>query len=98
MAHSLLYRAYMGSSLWQLRRWLWWRSSDRRCEDCGCRLELHRYAYGAAYDAQEPDPDPARVMTVHHLNYRRLGRERRSDVALLCWSCHCKRDPFRRPQ
>ena len=28
------------------------------------------------------------VLTVHHRTYARLGRERRSDVQLLCWRCH----------
>ena len=29
-----------------------------------------------------------RPLTIHHLTYKRLGHERRSDVAVLCWSCH----------
>ncbi len=27
-------------------------------------------------------------LTIHHLNYKRLGRERRSDIQVLCWDCH----------
>jgi hypothetical protein len=90
--HSLLYDLYMRSTLWQLRRWLWWVRSDRRCEDCGAELVLHAHrAYRLTGDrGRRP------VLTVHHLTYARLGRERRSDVALLCWSCHCKRDWRRR--
>lgn len=29
-----------------------------------------------------------RPLTIHHLTYRRLGRERRRDVRVLCWGCH----------
>ena len=29
-----------------------------------------------------------RPLTIHHLTYRRLGRERRGDVRVLCWGCH----------
>ncbi len=29
-----------------------------------------------------------RPLTIHHRTYRRLGRERRSDVIVLCWPCH----------
>jgi 5-methylcytosine-specific restriction endonuclease McrA len=28
-------------------------------------------------------------LSVHHLHYRTLGRERRQDVKVLCWPCHC---------
>jgi 5-methylcytosine-specific restriction endonuclease McrA len=27
-------------------------------------------------------------LTVHHLTYARLGRERDEDVQVLCWPCH----------
>ncbi len=27
-------------------------------------------------------------LTIHHRSYRRLGHERRSDIAVLCWNCH----------
>ena len=29
-----------------------------------------------------------RQLTIHHRTYQRLGHERRSDVTVLCWSCH----------
>jgi phage terminase large subunit GpA-like protein len=29
-----------------------------------------------------------RRLTVHHRTYKRLGRERRADVSVLCWDCH----------
>jgi 5-methylcytosine-specific restriction endonuclease McrA len=38
-----------------------------------------------------------RRLTVHHLTYRRLGRERRSDVAVLCWPCHQARHSHASP-
>lgn len=75
--HSWLYDAYMRSALWRLRRWSWWATSDRCCERCGCELALHRN-----------DWQGRQVLTVHHKTYRRLGRERRSDVVLCCWPCH----------
>jgi hypothetical protein len=89
MSQSITYRLYMHSSLWQLRRWLWWRTSRKRCEDCNRPLVLHRTGLVSG----------SAVLTVHHLSYRRLLRERRSDVALLCWPCHCRREPWkgRRP-
>ena len=27
-------------------------------------------------------------LTIHHRTYARLGHERRTDVAVLCWDCH----------
>ena len=38
-----------------------------------------------------------RRLTIHHLSYKRLGRERRSDVAVLCWPCHQARHPRHGP-
>lgn len=29
-----------------------------------------------------------RRLTIHHRTYKRLGHERRADVAVLCWDCH----------
>ena len=29
-----------------------------------------------------------RRLTIHHHTYERLGHERRSDIAVLCWRCH----------
>jgi 5-methylcytosine-specific restriction endonuclease McrA len=29
-----------------------------------------------------------RRLTIHHLTYRRLGRESRQDIQVLCWPCH----------
>lgn len=82
---SIAYRLYTQSSLWWFRRWLWFTASDRRCEGCGVELVLHR-----------ADLRPGcRVLTVHHVHYRTLGRERRRDVLLLCWPCHCRRDWWR---
>lgn len=85
--HSWFYDAYMKSHLWRLRRWLWYWTSNRRCERCHRRMVLHakgvRYRFGAP------------VVTVHHHNYRRLGREHRSDVELLCWPCHSRQDAWR---
>ncbi len=34
-----------------------------------------------------------RPLTIHHRTYTRLGYERRSDVAVLCWRCHQARHP-----
>jgi hypothetical protein len=30
-----------------------------------------------------------RRLTIHHRSYHRLGHERRADVTVLCWRCHC---------
>jgi hypothetical protein len=27
-------------------------------------------------------------LTIHHHTYKRLGHERASDIAVLCWRCH----------
>ena len=35
-------------------------------------------------------------LTIHHLPYKRLGHERRGDVAVLCWHCHQARHPHKR--
>ncbi len=77
--HSMLYDLYIGSWLWQLRRWWWYSTSTRRCARCSTALDLHG----------------PRAVTVHHLTYARLGRERRSDVQLLCWPCHRRADAWR---
>lgn len=37
-----------------------------------------------------------RPVTIHHLTYKRLGHERRVDVAVLCWPCHQARHPNKR--
>ena len=37
-----------------------------------------------------------RPLTIHHLTYRRLGHERRSDVHVLCWPCHHNRHHYKR--
>jgi len=34
-------------------------------------------------------------LTIHHLTYARLGRERRGDVEVLCWRCHASGDGWR---
>lgn len=91
--HSLLYQVYMGSPLWRFRRWCWYHTSNKRCEDCGRRLVLHTYSRRPAellvvFGRVD-------VMTVHHRHYRTLGHERRSDVQLLCWTCHRRRDSWR---
>jgi hypothetical protein len=91
---SLYYRLYMRSALWRFRRYLWWARSHKRCEDCSCPLVLHSRDVRRRWDPLSSTLQP-HVLTVHHLNYRRLGRELRADVALLCWSCHCRRDPFK---
>lgn len=37
-----------------------------------------------------------RRLTIHHRTYAGLGRERPSDIAVLCWSCHQRQDAWRR--
>lgn len=86
--HSRLYDWYMKSHLWRLRRWLWYWTSDRKCEECGHRMVLHARGYRHRWLRQP-------VVTVHHKNYRRLGHEHRSDVSLLCWPCHSRKDSWR---
>lgn len=85
--HSWLYRHYMKSHLWRFRRWLWYWTSSRRCEECHQKMVLHRRGLRWRLGAE--------VMTVHHRNYRRLGHEHRSDVRLLCWPCHSAKDAWR---
>ena len=34
-------------------------------------------------------------LTIHHLTYKRLGHERRGDIAVLCWPCHEARHPHK---
>lgn len=36
-------------------------------------------------------------MTLHHLTYKRLGKERLTDVAPLCWRCHKQLHKVYRP-
>lgn len=85
--HSRFYDWYLKSSLWKIRRWLWYWTSDRRCEKCRCRTVLHKR--GVRYRLGTP------VVTIHHKHYRSLGRERRRDVELLCWPCHARTDYWR---
>ena len=83
--HSWLYRSYLEggllSPLWRARRYIWFYSSRRRCEKCGCRISLH--------GGRHP------VATFHHKTYRHLGRERRSEVSMLCWRDHARQDAWR---
>ncbi len=37
-----------------------------------------------------------RAVHIHHLNYRRLFRERREDLRAVCWDCHLAADLERR--
>jgi 5-methylcytosine-specific restriction endonuclease McrA len=38
-----------------------------------------------------------RAVQVHHLTYKRVGRERDRDLVALCWSCHQRaHDPIRK--
>ncbi len=37
-----------------------------------------------------------RRLSVHHRTYKRLGRERRRDIQVLCWDCHRRADAWRR--
>jgi 5-methylcytosine-specific restriction endonuclease McrA len=73
--HSLLYRFYLRSPLWRLRRRTWILQARGRCERCGSHRRL----------------------TIHHRTYQRLGRERRSDIAVLCWNCHRQQHNHARP-
>lgn len=84
---SWFYRWYMHSWIWRTRRWLWYWTSDRHCEQCGDFMVLHKR--GLRWRLGAP------VVTVHHKNYRHLGFERRTDVMLLCWPCHFKKDSWR---
>ncbi|MGI8559708.1 MAG: HNH endonuclease [Solirubrobacteraceae bacterium] len=65
-SHTLLYRVYLRSSLWRIRRRVWILRAGGRCQHCGSRRRL----------------------SIHHRTYRRLGHERGSDIAVLCWRCH----------
>jgi hypothetical protein len=53
------------------------------------RLWIHR-AGGCCQRCGSP-----RQLTIHHQTYARLGRERREDIRVLCWSCH-QREHLRR--
>lgn len=88
--HSLIYYVYVDrrSALWRFRRWLWYYTSNRRCEECGCRLALHHHGVQYALGSS--------VLSVHHKNYTHLLFERRGrDVELLCEDCHLARDAWR---
>jgi hypothetical protein len=78
---SVLYELYLGSPVRRIRRWWWFVTSDGRCARCRRRLVLHGCG-------------PATI-TVHHRMYARLGHERREDVELVCWACHCYLDRWR---
>ncbi len=84
--HSFVYRHYIdnNSRLWRTRKFVWYWTSSRRCKQCGRRLAAPGHG------------SPRRpVVTFHHVTYARLGRERRSDVRLLCWPCHSHADSWR---
>ena len=71
------YVTYLRTLGWRRRRAVAIARAHGRCEQCG------REQWG-----QWPD-----VAQVHHLTYRNLGRERLSDLRVLCLSCHAKQHP-----
>ncbi len=68
------YAAYLRSTDWKVRRYRALDDANFRCQRCGCRGARDPYGhYG---------------LDVHHLNYDRLGKERREDLEVLCRPCH----------
>jgi hypothetical protein len=83
--HSFIYRHYIDnqSRLWRFRRWLWFWTSNHRCEKCHTRVKLH-------------SSNPRRRATFDHKNYDHLLFERRGrDIRMLCWPCHHAKDAWR---
>lgn len=74
------YDAYLRSARWRDFRKLVLELANYTCERCGSSEYTNRLL----------------VLDVHHKTYVRLGRERTSDVAVLCRPCHRKADRERR--
>ena len=75
-AHSRVYREYLASPQWGMRRSQALAAAGWRCEGSDCGRS-------------------ASDLEVHHLDYRRLGRERSEDLLVLCPPCHRQRDDER---
>lgn len=74
--NKLQYQAYLESDHWQeLSRRI--RQERGKCEGCGIdnRDSIKKYRQN---------------LNVHHKTYARVGKERNSDVELLCWKCHLR--------
>jgi 5-methylcytosine-specific restriction endonuclease McrA len=74
------YDAYLRSQRWRDFRALALELANYTCEHCGASERTNRLL----------------VLDVHHKTYTRLGRERTSDVDVLCRPCHRKADERRR--
>lgn len=72
------YGMYLRSRHWKSRRRSLLVECKWTCQDCG---------------AIDPNRDKVRGtrLQAHHLTYERIGRERKSDLVILCAACHKKR-------
>jgi hypothetical protein len=70
--HTAEYRQYLKSPEWKGLRQEVFRIRGRRCEACGIGWRKRGWF------------TPKRWLTVHHVNYERLGSELMSDVRVLC--------------
>jgi hypothetical protein len=68
------YREYIHSVEWMHRRRKYLRTHPV-CSRCAMTMEQHHEKFGLA-------------LSVHHLNYRRLGDELDSDLETICRQCH----------
>jgi hypothetical protein len=66
------YNFYMRSIHWRVKRWM--KKTQRRV--------LNRWIVSC-----EKCGSKNRII-IHHVTYKRLWRERLSDLQVLCWSCH----------
>lgn len=66
------YKIYLRSSHWRLKRWI--KLTQRRV--------LNRGIVSC-----EKCGSKKRII-IHHITYKRLWRERLSDLQVLCWKCH----------
>lgn len=66
------YKEYIQSREWKIKAMAAKRSVHFRCEDCGFRVDVSE----------------AYKLHAHHLTYKRLFREWRQDIQILCANCH----------
>jgi len=72
-------KEYYHSAVWKSFTKKLLEPNDTACELCGCK----RWKFN-----RKGDKKVNRIFTIHHLNYRHLGKEQRSDVMILCRRCH----------
>lgn len=77
-SYETTYREYINSADWKFRADQFKAAKNHKCEECGMSSD----DYWAGISRHQIE------LHVHHKHYRTLGREKQTDVRVLCRPCH----------